>query len=1185
MRIKKMKRKILSILLVIFVCMGNIAASPVSEEIYDVEQNNLEEENETKEPEMDIVGNEENNQDQEETITDQDRQNQEEAATEQDSQDQEQTAIGQDAQSGTDQTGTTRTIYFDNVLSRMDDEGEAGISYCYSGKDSESGAETWSEWTKMTRITEENGNLSSADENVCYKSLWKADIPDNAQKIKFKGHYSKVDQNSKNLYPEQDYISQEITLSELAENQNCFYGAPPVAQMNQSSDNPGKANASGEPAGWLGGTWGNVNAVNTEGKASNMVPSGTKPAEVTDGSIYYAPVTLYDYYSDYELWGKQLSNSAKNTEENDFQSQPLFSWNIGISNYYRSKKNDQIYPLYFGGSRMLSGAAKTVNVLTDQLFNHKLKISGGNYFSEATQKNIMPSASNQASFPNKGLLNSELPIQDENVVLKNSSNATPYFNRGFLEGENEEKVSYGSVYEGMKFPFKLQSNGYYQYDSSRDNALRVKQDTTTNQYYLEEQSGKVHYKGGSSNGNFFFPFNNVGNYTSEANLDYMFGAKIEVPFSLDANRQITVEKEDGSLEKKDCVFTFSGDDDIWIFITDDAGNTQKLVLDIGGSHGAVAGAIDFKTGIVATSGKWGWSTTASEKLGYDSTTAYAMGKDDFLNFMESQDNPNQTVFTDKAQAKSFIDEKYKKYKNTSDSFSTYCDVTTLPELGLNLESYHNYKLEIYYMERGLDQSNLRVTFAFTSTKYVQVEKQWADGKEQDSHTDIPVSLYQTTETPTTDGSVTARKAETEDGTGRSPDITLGKQNKWTYTWKNLKETASSSGNGSEYHYYIAETETPSGGNYKTEYYDADGNQLPIVTLKVTENGITKEIPGVLADGVTKVVIKNIRYGDLAITKKVDLGDTTAFDLKQQAFGFTLTSDDSALDGKPFDAEVVQLDENGKITGKVQTIKITIGQEFKLRQDQKITVKALPITKSSNDKEKITYTVEETDSGGTKDSSETENGCQTNFSTKIQITGDVVTEATGSSGQGIFPDDKDLEMEFTNMLEGSVSIIKKDEKGNNLEGVKFKIQYYDDDQKEYVDLTNVICSDKVLVQNGGTCITDENGKAVFTHLKLGHKYQVTETEPLPGTNGLQSPITGIELPISLSESSTGTTKPVTKTSDGKYVYVDLTYTVTNNSFTMPVTSGNGFFWPGLFGFVLLVAGYLVWEIRKRKQEKS
>ena len=74
---------------------------------------------------------------------------------------------------------------------------------------------------------------------------------------------------------------------------------------------------------------------------------------------------------------------------------------------------------------------------------------------------------------------------------------------------------------------------------------------------------------------------------SSENLDYGFGIKTEMNFRVPAGG---VDNAGNAI-----TFEYSGDDDLWVYITEIGTNNSQLVLDLGGNHKQAKGTINFKT--------------------------------------------------------------------------------------------------------------------------------------------------------------------------------------------------------------------------------------------------------------------------------------------------------------------------------------------------------------------------------------------------------------------------------------------------------------------------------------------------------------------------------------------------------------------------------------------------------------
>ncbi len=163
--------------------------------------------------------------------------------------------------------------------------------------------------------------------------------------------------------------------------------------------------------------------------------------------------------------------------------------------------------------------------------------------------------------------------------------------------ENKEPLPMGvkCVGEGNSLYQYNRTTGFYYYDS-RLNAASY--DQSQNKFHVYNTTESVTETGTKSA---FVPFNKgKESYDSGSEVNYWFGFSSEINFSLqyaltddniNSGKVNMAERSNGS-SLADMVFTFAGDDDVYVFIDD------ELWLDMGGIHDVVFGEINFTKGTV-----------------------------------------------------------------------------------------------------------------------------------------------------------------------------------------------------------------------------------------------------------------------------------------------------------------------------------------------------------------------------------------------------------------------------------------------------------------------------------------------------------------------------------------------------------------------------------------------------------
>lgn len=306
--------------------------------------------------------------------------------------------------------------------------------------------------------------------------------------------------------------------------------------------------------------------------------------------IRYLPVGLYDDYSDRELNGIPESRGGEDGETaRSFVRFRIFDRTL--SDAYRQSGAIPIYTGHFQpdnyGEAPFSKIAPLLNLFGWD--DPKTFFAVNNSLLDANGDN---NPQNYAS-ASQGLVGGSM--RDDRLMDSSGRSRLPYFDETFLRGANSRNVALGQIYEDVAFPFtrteKENGTSVWSFDSAKDHVhlMRDKEglylgDPAQND---DDWSRNVDSSGSPESATLsdaygFFPFNDL-NARSGKNYNFGFGARIGFDFYLPEDGLLT----DAEGKSHPVTFSFSGDDDVWVFID------GKLALDVGGDHGKVEGDLDF----------------------------------------------------------------------------------------------------------------------------------------------------------------------------------------------------------------------------------------------------------------------------------------------------------------------------------------------------------------------------------------------------------------------------------------------------------------------------------------------------------------------------------------------------------------------------------------------------------------
>lgn len=257
-------------------------------------------------------------------------------------------------------------------------------------------------------------------------------------------------------------------------------------------------------------------------------------------------------------------------------------------------------------------------------------------------------------------------LDDGNLITSyTNENGDPVKVPFFNEDAYPNQSKYMCFYNNLQFPFTKTTNdkgvSTYSFDSAK-NTVYYDYD---NKKIVRKDDLKIH-DASKDNSIGYFPFNSTDpDQLAKDNLNYGFGTQFTIPF--------TVTETGKNVDGSEMEFNFTGDDDVWVYID------GALVLDMGGAHNKAEGKINFaKQEATIRTG------TSNAKLGNSLTVG---GR------TPAEPNGNTTV----------------KFENIMVKKSG-SEPVTLDKYMKKSGTVH--ELKMYYMERGMWNSNMSISYSF-----------------------------------------------------------------------------------------------------------------------------------------------------------------------------------------------------------------------------------------------------------------------------------------------------------------------------------------------------------------------------------------------------------------------------------------------------------------------------------------
>ena len=373
-------------------------------------------------------------------------------------------------------------------------------------------------------------------------------------------------------------------------------------------------------------------------------------------SYFYVNASLVDYFNNNRVGqsDNQLDNQGNETGQGKAPYSKLNKWLSGLAGYASNGVNDNNdpnapVPLYFGDLFHASQAGGDLN-----WYWQGANVAFGP--DEKTAHKDVAQGIVGENLDDKGNL---VTSYTENGKQNGEQAKVPFFNENAYDGQKD----YMQFYNNLQFPFTKTTNNKgvstYSFNSENNN---VYYDYASKKIVREDDLVINNAKGDNRG---YFPFNS-SNPSNKNELNYGFGTQFTIPF--------TVTENGRNVDDTPMTFKFTGDDDVWVYID------GALVLDMGGAHCKAEGEINFATQkATITTG------TSDAKLGNQSHITG--GRTRAVNNNNSEVDFSKIIVKKSDGSKVSLADHMKKSGTV-------------------------HELKMYYMERGMWDSNMSISYSF-----------------------------------------------------------------------------------------------------------------------------------------------------------------------------------------------------------------------------------------------------------------------------------------------------------------------------------------------------------------------------------------------------------------------------------------------------------------------------------------